>query len=87
MSNRTQILVVSTGGEYGKSMEIARLIAEKNYEVRIVSPRSAKLMGMKPNDEIIEIPNIRPKTMQYYPQEMFEPNRRTRRKEARKNKR
>lgn len=84
---KPQILVVGSGGSVGIAMEAARLIAEKNYDVQIISPRSAKLMGMKPHDEIIELPHIIPKTLQYYPHAEVEPNRRTRRKQARKNKR
>lgn len=82
--HKPRILVVGTGGPVGLAMEVARKIAEQDYEIQIVSPRDAKLSGMKPHDNIVEMKNIIPKTMQYYPKEQFEPNRRTRRKEKRK---
>jgi len=83
----TRILIVGSGGPVDFAQEIARKINEQNYEIQIVSPREAKLRGMKPNEDIVEMKNILPKTMQYYPKEEFEPNRRTRRKQARQNKR
>lgn len=82
-----RIMLVGSGGPVGLAMEVARRIAEQKYEVQIVSPRDAKIHCMKPNDEIIELKNIIPKTMQYYPHSAVEPNRRERRKQSRQNKR
>ena len=81
----TRILIVG-GGATSLAREVAQKIAAQKYEIQIISPRDAKLQGLKPHDDIVELPNIIPKTMQYYPKEQFEPNRRTRRKEERKNK-
>ena len=82
----TRILIVGDGGVTSLAREVARKIAAEKYEMQIISPRDAKLQGLKPHDDIVELANIIPKTMQYYPKEQFEPNRRTRRKKERKNK-
>jgi hypothetical protein len=87
MSRPIVLYLVTTGGDYLKSIEISKRIAEKNYEIVTLDPRQAKLMGLKPNDDIVQIMNWIPETHQYYPHTLVEPNRRTRRKQARQNKR
>jgi hypothetical protein len=83
----TRILVVGSGGTVGLAMEVAKQIAEKNYEVQVVDPRHAKEIGLKPNNDIVPIKGWIPETHQYYPLTEVEPNRRTRRKQERQNKR
>lgn len=83
----TRILVVSSGGPVGLAMEVAKKIAELKYEIQLVDPRHAKEIGLKPNDDIVPIKGWIPETHQYYPLTEVEPNRKTRRKQARQNKR
>ena len=82
-----KLLLVGTGGEFEHSMELARIIAEKNYAVEVITPRQAKEMQLKPAEGIVELKNYLPEMHQYYPPSLVEPNRRERRKQERNNKR
>jgi hypothetical protein len=83
-----RVLLVGSGGDFNYSNEIAGLLAHKNFDVQIISAREAKeFTSLKPNNDLIEVPYVIPKLLQYYPHSSVEPNRRERRKQERKNKR
>lgn len=84
-TKREKLMIVSTGGDYGKTAQIAAEIAARNFEVEIVSPQRAKEMQLVPNDSIVPVRNIIPKMFQYYPHDQVQPNRKQRRLEAKKN--
>lgn len=67
MSSPIKLLVITTGGDYNRSIELGRMVSEKNYQIVTVHPLDAKKFDLKPDNNIIPINGWIPETHQYYP--------------------
>jgi hypothetical protein len=80
-------LLIVDAVDNSAGLSYAKLLANRKYEVTVITPRQAKQYpSLKPNDQIVPWLNVIPETHVYFPHAAVEPNRRQRRKNLRKNK-